>query len=346
MKFLFCLAVLTFACGLFAGEPKLTLDPNPPAPGENRWLIQTIGTDGKLIDVENLDVGLAMAAMGSMPAMAEQAVIAPKSRGTYEAQVNISMGGSWELTIAYMYQGKREVYRYTVTTGVGMTFHNMAAMAPTEEENHGTQIAVGVDRLQKSGVRFETAKMHPLQKIIRAVGTVARDASTFDRSRLTDSNRSYVVARLFPQDLSLIKTNQSVEMILPSGERAIGKIESIYPSNTEGDGTARVRIRSALNPSLQTGQFVDVRLPIEMGTHLTVPVTALLYSGLHQYVFVDRGNGILEPREVHTVFSTADWVAIRSGLKAGERIASAGTFLISSEAQMKSALPKWSDTTE
>jgi Cu(I)/Ag(I) efflux system membrane fusion protein len=70
---------------------------------------------------------------------------------------------------------------------------------------------------------------------------------------------------------------------------------------------------------------------------LTVPVEAVLDSGDRKTVFVDRGNGFLEPRRVETGARAGGRVAILSGLKAGERVVTSGNFLIDSESQLKAA---------
>jgi multidrug efflux pump subunit AcrA (membrane-fusion protein) len=71
---------------------------------------------------------------------------------------------------------------------------------------------------------------------------------------------------------------------------------------------------------------------------LVVPETAVLNSGDHQTVFVDRGNGYFEPRGVRIGAQNGGRTEILSGLKAGERIVISGNFLIDSESQLKTAL--------
>jgi Cu(I)/Ag(I) efflux system membrane fusion protein len=83
--------------------------------------------------------------------------------------------------------------------------------------------------------------------------------------------------------------------------------------------------------------FVDVDFRISTATRLTVPVDAVLDAGTRKTVFVDRGNGYLEPRAVETGDHFGDRVEIRKGLQPGERIVTSGTFLIDSESQLKSA---------
>ena len=58
---------------------------------------------------------------------------------------------------------------------------------------------------------------------------------------------------------------------------------------------------------------------------------------LRQTVFVDRGNGFLEPRQVQIGRQFGNEIEILGGLKSGERIVTSGTFLIDAESQLQSA---------
>ena len=66
-----------------------------------------------------------------------------------------------------------------------------------------------------------------------------------------------------------------------------------------------------------------------------VPQSAVLNSGDRQVVFLDRGNGVFEPRDVKTGVQSGDRIEILSGLQPGERIVTSGNFLIDSESQLK-----------
>jgi len=66
-------------------------------------------------------------------------------------------------------------------------------------------------------------------------------------------------------------------------------------------------------------------------------VDAVLDSGLNKTVFVDRGNGFFEPRQVETGHSLGERVEIARGLMPGEKIVVSGNFLLDSEARMQKA---------
>ena len=70
---------------------------------------------------------------------------------------------------------------------------------------------------------------------------------------------------------------------------------------------------------------------------LTVPLDALIDSGREQHVFVERAPGLFEARQVQTGWRSDDRVQILRGLAEGERVVTAGTFLVDSESRLKAA---------
>jgi Cu(I)/Ag(I) efflux system membrane fusion protein len=81
--------------------------------------------------------------------------------------------------------------------------------------------------------------------------------------------------------------------------------------------------------------FTDVELKVNLGQRLAVPDEAVIDTGLRQIVYVDKGDGYFEPREVTTGLRAERLIEVVSGLRAGERVASSANFLIDSEAKLK-----------
>ncbi|HKD74717.1 MAG TPA: FixH family protein, partial [Ktedonobacterales bacterium] len=74
-----------------------------------------------------------------------------------------------------------------------------------------------------------------------------------------------------------------------------------------------------------------------LGRQLVVPAQAIFQSGTRQLVFLDHGNGSLEPEEVTTGPRVGDNVVILKGLKAHQAIVTSANFLIDSESQLQAA---------
>jgi Cu(I)/Ag(I) efflux system membrane fusion protein len=115
-------------------------------------------------------------------------------------------------------------------------------------------------------------------------------------------------------------------------------VSDVLPLFDPSTRTMKVRLEAA-NPryALRPDMFVDVELPIELSPTLAVPTDAVLDTGLKKTVFIDRGEGFFEPREVETGWRLGNRVEITKGLEPGERIVVSGTFLIDSESRMELA---------
>jgi Cu(I)/Ag(I) efflux system membrane fusion protein len=85
--------------------------------------------------------------------------------------------------------------------------------------------------------------------------------------------------------------------------------------------------------------FTNVEIKINLGKRLAVPEDAVIDAGIRQIVYVDKGDGYFEPREVTTGLKAGGMVEVIKGLKLKEKVASAANFLIDSEAQLKGVAP-------
>jgi len=102
--------------------------------------------------------------------------------------------------------------------------------------------------------------------------------------------------------------------------------------------TSRVRIAlPSYRGELSLNMYVNVDIPVEMDNTLAVPRESIMDTGINKIVFVQTQEGIFEPRHITTGFEGDGFVAVKSGLKEGERIAVSGNFLLDSESRMQAA---------
>jgi Cu(I)/Ag(I) efflux system membrane fusion protein len=78
----------------------------------------------------------------------------------------------------------------------------------------------------------------------------------------------------------------------------------------------------------------------EGGDSLRVPRDAVIDTGAAQYVFVDRGGGVFEPRVVRLGDLDPDGYAVREGLRAGEAVVTRGAFLLDAESRLRATLSR------
>ncbi len=157
--------------------------------------------------------------------------------------------------------------------------------------------------------------------------------------RIADLRRVWIFADVYENQLPFIHSGMRAAVTAAQQNRRYEAIVSAaQPIFDEATRTMKVRLETD-NPGfvLKPGMFVDVAFSIEMPASLAVPSDAIVDTGLRKTLFVDRGNGFFEPRQVETGWRIGDQVEITKGLMPGERIVISGTFLIDSESRMKSA---------
>ena len=158
---------------------------------------------------------------------------------------------------------------------------------------------------------------------------------------VADLSTVWVLAEVFQNDLGRIRVGDRASLTVDSypGRVFVGRVNFIYPQVDMMTRTTRARLVFS-NPALKLtpGMFVNVVLKLPMGKHLVIPATGVLQSGTRQIVFVSRGNGYIEPREVQLGSRAGDDFIVLKGVKAGEEIVTSANFLIDSESQLQAAL--------
>jgi hypothetical protein len=101
-----------------------------------------------------------------------------------------------------------------------------------------------------------------------------------------------------------------------------------------------VKVRlDADNPGfkLRPNMFVSLEVPVVIPEGISVPTDAIVDSGTTKHVFVETSNGVFEQRAVETGWQLGDRAQIIKGLQLGEVVVASGTFLVDSEARLRSA---------
>lgn len=206
---------------------------------------------------------------------------------------------------------------------------------------------LGMSRLQIEEIRRTREVAVNIRILAPAAGFVlVRNVSPgqkFERGteffRIADLSRVWVLADLFENEAPYVGPGARVRVSLPGQRNSLwARVADVLPQFDPVSRALKVRLE-ADNPAyvLRPDMFVDVELPITLPPAIAVPVDAVLDSGLSKTVFVARGEGVFEPRQVETGWRFGDRVEIVKGLEPGERIVVSGTFLLDSESRMKVA---------
>jgi len=165
--------------------------------------------------------------------------------------------------------------------------------------------------------------------------------------RVADTSVVWALIDVAERDLGALVVGQPVEVRARgfAGRQFTGKISVIYPQVNRETRTARVRVELA-NPdaALRPDMYVDAE--IDTGTAqpvLAVPESAILDTGSRQVVFVEKGQGRFEPRDVKLGHRGGGYVEVREGIAEGESVVVSANFLIDAESNLKAALKGFSD---
>jgi Cu(I)/Ag(I) efflux system membrane fusion protein len=211
------------------------------------------------------------------------------------------------------------------------------------------------DRLRNLGVSDaqikQMAESHQLPETVDIVSPadgfiLARNITSgqhFDRSmefyRVADLSKVWIVAEIFGSEARDFHSGTMARVTLPDQGKAFSaRVSNTLPQIDPVTRTFKLRLE-ADNPAfaLRPDMFVNVELPVRVPPGLTVPLDALIDSGREQRVFVERSKGVFEPRQVETGRKFSDRVEIVRGLAEGERVVTAGTFLVDSESRLRSS---------
>ncbi len=158
---------------------------------------------------------------------------------------------------------------------------------------------------------------------------------------IADLSAVWILADVYESDLATVEVGMAAEVTLPyePGRSWKGTVAFVNPIVEPGTRTVKVRIEVAnADYALKPDMFADVVLRRELGDALFVPESAVLKPGDRQLVFLDLGDGRLEPREIQTGARVEGGYAVLSGLAEGDKVVTSANFLIDSESSLKAAL--------
>ena len=159
--------------------------------------------------------------------------------------------------------------------------------------------------------------------------------------KIADLSKVWVEAEVSEADAQSLRPGSMAQVTVQgSGRRFSGRVTDSLPRSEAGGDTTKVRLELD-NPTyaLRPDMIVAVDLPLGAVNAVTVPMDALVYSGDHTRVYVERGQGKFEAHDVQTGSRLGDQVEILHGVVPGDHIVVAGTFLVDSENRLKNPSP-------
>jgi Cu(I)/Ag(I) efflux system membrane fusion protein len=208
---------------------------------------------------------------------------------------------------------------------------------------------VGADEiaaLEKTGTPRRTVTLRsPVSGIVLEKTAVeGMNVSPADRLyEIADLSQVWILAEVYEKDLGSVRVGLPARVTLatlPGGEWR-GTVSFVSPTVKPDTRTVEARIDvDNAGGVLKPDMFVDVSLEGAPSAALTVPESAVIPTGERTLVFVDKGDGHYEPREVALGARVAGGYEVRRGLAAGERVVISANFLLDSESSLRAAIAR------
>jgi Cu(I)/Ag(I) efflux system membrane fusion protein len=163
--------------------------------------------------------------------------------------------------------------------------------------------------------------------------------------QITDLSSVWVVADVSEQDIAALRlgARARVQINAYPDKNFSAALSYIYPTLNSETRTVPVRLELA-NPGglLKPGMFAQLELVVGAAAKvLTVPVSAVIDSGIRQMVLVQTGDassGRFEPRQVKLGARSDNYLQVLEGLKYGEQVVTSANFLIDAESNLMAAI--------
>ncbi len=164
-------------------------------------------------------------------------------------------------------------------------------------------------------------------------------------AKVAGLNKVWLIAEVPELLANAARPGMMVEAVF-SGDpnrKYTGKVREILPGVSTATRTVQARLElDNRDGSLMPGMLMRVRLGAEKPvSRLLVPTEAVLTTGKRSVVLVAGDNNSMQPVVVSTGRDIGNDTEILSGLTEGQKVVASGQFLIDSEANLKSVLPKF-----
>ncbi|HVE40405.1 MAG TPA: efflux RND transporter periplasmic adaptor subunit [Planctomycetota bacterium] len=238
------------------------------------------------------------------------------------------------------------------------------AAAQQEFDTAKNAVAVSEARLQQNQAAVQTARLNVEYSTLRAPieGRAGRRIVDVGNNVKENDTTLLIIQRMDPiyadfsvteRDLSTVQKSIAkgplrAEVRIPDEADAPRLGDVTFVDNAVQEGTGTVLLRATLanaDRHLWPGRFVKVRIILDtLKGAVLVPAAAIQMSAKGPYVYVVKGDSTAEFRPIQPGQRHDDRVVVPSGVKAGERVVTAGFMGIMPGGKVKVAAPPAPDS--
>jgi hypothetical protein len=158
---------------------------------------------------------------------------------------------------------------------------------------------------------------------------------------VADLSTVWVEADLYESEASLVRPGDRAAITLAYGPAEVGEasVFQVLPVLNAESRTLTVRLAAPNRGlTLRPGMFATVDLQVGTREATVIPDTAVMDTGARQVVFVEKSDGLFEPRAVRLGPRSAGRVQVLSGVAPGERVVVSANFLLDSESRLQAQI--------
>lgn len=252
---------------------------------------------------------------------------------------------------ALLENAQHDLQRYqSLVAHNSVTRQQLDTQATLVEEYRG---AVGADEAQIDLAQVQLSYCSIRSPIDGRVGTRLVDSGNIVRA--TDTIGIVTINQIRPISVrfalpaaSLLKVRArqqqgDVNVVVEDGnghDLATGKLTAI--DNQISTATATIAYKASFNnadEALWPGQFVNIRLLLEVRRALTVPVTAVLRGPEGSYAFVVDADRVAQKRSIKIGFANDTIAIVDSGLIVSEQVVTDGQYRIEAGSRVDVSAP-------
>ena len=210
-----------------------------------------------------------------------------------------------------------------------------------------------IQKLKERRKVMKAVHIHsPFDGIVMNIGAREGQRITPDTElyMVADLTRVWVIVDLYEDDLPWVREGDTAEMQVAGipGRTFSGVVSYIYPYLEAKTRTVKMRLEFD-NPELALKPDMFANVTVKAGKQIDaviVPSEAIVRTGEHEQVYVQRSPGKFEPRRVVVGIDSNGQAQILEGLDAGDIVVSSSQFLIDSESKLKEATAKMLEATQ
>ena len=164
--------------------------------------------------------------------------------------------------------------------------------------------------------------------------------------RVADLSRIWILADVYGEEAKALVPGSRVKVSVRGMAKTLYATVSHNPPLFDAASrTLKVRLE-AENPGLvlRPDMFVDLEWTAQSPAGISVQQDAVIDRGLQKIVYVETSDGTFAPRRVEIGTAYGDRATVTRGLAEGDRVVTAGNFLIDSESRMRSSAQVFSST--